>query len=869
MNFTVFSTDTTNIFPIANDTKNGQLLTEYNLRCRESINTDPNVNYMIGPSYCHGELDFNIQLQTDSLGTPVSSSVLEISAGRAIVNGHYIESLVPISIDMLKANYDASINKTDPLVGRLCVGLKAMYSTVGTLAGSLLSYDNSSNYLGIQVVILPKDLFKLPSDVPNAQEEITAHLKLGEFNFLNGTITSIFNSLPNRLQVMSAQRIQNVDDLLSDQYITKSGLNPKKLYTFAGKGVDPATGKDTWCDSTDSLMIWDADPKFTDKLSTLKEASFGVTSSGVTQLLVPHKQVDGMQDSTGTAQYYSDKRYSLPLADFSKGTSGTVDKKYTNSIKDIANQLNNIYNLPNGKQVGYIPVLNNLSELPTINPNWSVGDYIIVNQDRTTGVLIDSSRAPVTMYVVLAGIVSKFAYHSMVKNSNAVPSDLKGMQLAKSIYDDPEVIINTDDPEVYGTYFDLSANYRGVPNQDYFMITVITDESNYTNYYYNVSESGDRTYSDPCYLTGQIPLAEETVIGGFYNVPETALDGGYVIRDETGHLRLLDYTLLRSGTLAYQLGEDFTIPSGLTHSEIQTNLDEYVNDRIAFITYSEDNESTDKGYIDLTINLEPEEEESTINISKIDSRFNTYVYLHILGTADNKLTINISDCEKIRIDNNIGGSPNINLIRSNLYYDADVINRLTIVDNLSLWYEQFESTDSNLIVNGMTVTSASSPIIPEEIDYWNVAVSNDIHIMYALRSITFAPDGTIVGCELYVKNDTSANISEGTFIISSMFTLPQGAGLIYPQTRLVHPLKVTGSFVSAYPVDTGYMVIDTNFSALTSVYDEYNSSNDIKGTIAFKIDAQVITAVAGLDPTVSLDCWDTNSYQFFAGGIIG
>ena len=66
-----------------------------------------------------------------------------------------------------------------------------------------------------------------------------------------------------------------------------------------------------------------------------------------------------------------------------------------------------------------------------------------------------------------------------------------------------------------------------------------------------MSATQAKEYSSAVYLTGEIPLAQELVIGGFLNVPNDALGEGYVIRDESGHLRLLDYPLLRSGTLAY------------------------------------------------------------------------------------------------------------------------------------------------------------------------------------------------------------------------------------------------------------------------------------------------------------------------------
>ena len=55
MNFTSFPVNTTNIFPCANTTKGGQLMTEFNLRSRESVGVDESIQYMSGLSYVHGE----------------------------------------------------------------------------------------------------------------------------------------------------------------------------------------------------------------------------------------------------------------------------------------------------------------------------------------------------------------------------------------------------------------------------------------------------------------------------------------------------------------------------------------------------------------------------------------------------------------------------------------------------------------------------------------------------------------------------------------------------------------------------------------------------------------------------------------------
>ena len=875
MNFTLFNANATNMWPLANGTKGEQLLTEWNLKTRETVGTSEQIQYMCGPSYVHSEEDFKVSVQTDGAGTVISSSILEISSGWGIVDGTFIQSLNPVLIDILDANVKAQLEGLPPLKGQLTVGLRAMYSTEATTAGSLRTYDGENLYEGIQVVVLPRDEFKLPEDVPTNQDQITAHLKLADFSFINGEITSVVNNYPAKIRNISAERIGNIENMLSDIYITKTGLNPRKLYTFAGKGTDENM-RDTWCDSTGSLMVWDANPQAVDgKSSTLREATFGTDNNGYTLLQVPHQNVDGMTNTAGQYQHYADKVYRLPLASYSAGTSGTVDRNYTNHVKAVQEEINNIYRMPNGKQVGFIDILNTRDDLPTLNNNWSNGDYILVRQDNTLDVSYDGIQSPSTMYVVLPGQITAYRYHSKVDNSTAVPSALKGMEIDSDTWDNTEgnLTIDTTNPDTYLQYFDLSAGFRGVVNQDYFMIHVTTGQDTYSRYYFVVSSAGARSYSEPpVQVTSEIPLAQEDVIGGFYNVPETQLDAGYVFRDETGHLILLDYALLRSGVLAYQFGEDFETTSGIAASEIQSMLDEYVNNRVAFPNAAQMENSDNPNVINLTIELSEEaaEDNPVINIYNLDSRFNTCVYIHINGAATDSTVINISDCQKVRIDSNIGGNPVINLYRSCLYYDANVIDYLSTIQDMTLWYEQYSEDDPNLLVDNMTVTEVDAPIIPDDLDYWNPTAPNDNHYMYALQSITFGPNGNIIGAGLFVKNESTTNVEEGKSIITSTFSLPQGAGLNYPKSRLTNQIKITGSFVNAYVTTSpqGYMVMNTSFSALTDATSAYDSSDHTDGVISFLTDAALVQSVAGLPLGTSLDCWETGSFHCFKGVIV-
>ena len=871
MNFVRFPIGTTNIFPVANSTTGGQLMTEYNLRSKEYVETDSSIQYFVGRSFVHSDRDFVVGIQKDELGSTVSTSVLTIGEGVGVINGHYFESLTPVTIDLLEANADAKKNGLAPLKGKLAVGLRAMYSTEPTMAGSMQVGDTSM-VLGVQVVILPANELKTPKDVPTDSGKITAHIRLATFSFINGQIVSVNNNFADKYSFLAANRVTGIDNILSDAYLSKTGLNPKKLYTFSGKGTDPASGKDTWCDSTDSLIIWDADPRLTTDEPVGAAASFATTTSGKVQLYLPHKQVDGMLDSNGNKQYYAAKTLDLPTADYNSNTSGVIDKTYTQHIKDLGESLNNFKRLTNGRQVDYIDILDGNSSLPPINTNWNVGDYILIGQDSTVSSGYDTNRSPSTMYMVQPGIVTSVKFFIKVAGGDPVPSILTGVQLGSENmnYEDGEV--NTEDSEAYNAYWGVTSGlYRGEIDKDYFVINYTKEDGSVELYYYSVSAAEQRSYIDPpIFVTGEIPYATEDAIGGFKNVAETATDGGYVYRDNNGHLRLIDYTLLRSGTLAYQLGEDVTIASGTTVSDIQAQLDEYVNQRIAFPNLNQTQKASEPNVINITFDLPEDDgsENNVINIYDIDSRFGASVYIHINGSATSNTIVNIANCEKVRIDNNIGGSPTVNLYRSTLYYDADILNTLSTIQDMKLWYEKFDTSDPDLVVDNMTVREVDAPIITTEMDYWSTKVVNDNHFLYGLQSVTFGSDGTIIGCGMYIRNESSANIDDGTSIISSKFTLPQGSGLNYPVSRLTKQMKISGSFITAYENNdpVGYKVLDTKFTALTNVYDPYNTTSSISGVISFYV---IASNVEHALVESALDTWDSNSFNVFTGGVVG
>lgn len=885
--FITFPVASTNIFPLSNSKCGGQLATEFNLRSLDTVGTPSVIEYPIGPSYVHSMNDYHVSLLTDNVGSIVSGAALQIAPGRGIINGHYVETFAPMVIDLLEENNRLSKKKgAKPLRGKLAIGIRAIYSTEATMAGAMKVENKDNMYEGLEIVILPEEELLLPIDVPEIErrDQIKAHLKLATFTFYDGAIQNIENN-NDKCRYIEAERIHNMTGMLDDTYVRKSLLNPRKLYTFAGKGTDPSTGMDTWCDSLDSLMVWDKKPgQATTQKPIYDQATFG-TSGNKVILALPHKQVDGMVNANGDAEYYPPRIMELPVADYGTNSSGTVDQKYTQNIKNIAKRLSEFHQLIKGKQVQYIDTKTTDDKLPPINPAWSVGDYILVGQDYTAEVTSDNVRPPSTVYTVLPGIATAIEY----VGSNTMlepPSSLKGVQLLEIVsYDTTD-----DEPDGTGkvngqlpTFFTDDDEIRGIKNEDYFVLTYYKgeDSKTYTRYYYKVSDSKPRAWSDFILLTGEIPFAQENVIGGFYNVPinnAAVNDAGYVYLDETGHLRLLDYGLLRSGTLAYQLGEDVELPKGLTISELQNYLDEFVNERVAFPTDKHRLESEVANVINIYLDITKDDEGGDIYIRNIDSRFGAAVYLHISGDATDNVTVHISDCERFRISSNlIHGGPKISLYRTHIYYDAAVFNYIQTshltdmfngMSDIKIWYEKFEDSDTNIVVDGMTVSEMNAPIISSDIDYWNKPSPNDNHYFYALKSITFSGDGTIVACQMLVANDSTHNVDPGHKLILSKFKLPQGYGLLYPETCLTKPIKITGSFVSAYltssPSD-GWVVTDTNFTAMTGTYDAFSQDHSIEGTIAFHADTNVIEADLGVE---TIPGWQSDTYHIFSGGVI-
>ena len=902
MDLMYFSTQTTNMFPMANSKMGGQLVTEYNLTSKESVMSAPSVEYKIGPSYVHSLRDFAVTTMQGSMSYFPNSSTytdtaLQIQAGRAIVNGYYVELLTPITIDLAKINKDIiDSGEGDPLVGELAIGLKTILANGGQTNDSILvemtDPDAGTTYYGgLAVVILPADELIVPTDVINGVDygkvenraDVTADIRLATFNYSNGNISNLIAD-PTVMQGIPAERIRDINTVMSDTYIRKTGLQPKRLYTFSGKGIDPETGLDTWCDSTDALMVWDnATPEFVSEIpQSERQAKFESTSSGV-NLFIPHKQVDGMTDGSGNPQYFAPVRLPIPVANFGQGTPGIVNATYTQYVKDIIAKINNLYNLPNGKQKAFISRLENRDNLPPISQTgWTPGDYILVAADDTitseTNDTIGIS-SPSTIYVLLPPRVKE------ITNISQPESD--GVQLAVVYVDavtDNEPNLNPLDPtddDIDRLWGPLS-QYRG-QGHDYLTLVYTTypgDVRTTNTYYYQVSDTyHDMVWSDPIQLTGQLPFATSEMVGGFLNVDTAAIDAGYVYLDENGHLRLLDYGLLRTGVLAYQLGENFTVPSGLTYDEIQATLDEYVNERVAFPNANQiakcEAEDTDPYLIYIHIPLPATDTDTRLYIRNIDSRFATAVNVVLSGEADSKVNVIFQNCQRLMVTYNFssGNGPDMALVNCSLFYDKDIISRMAMMNNLSLWhkwYIQLTHTNPNLVVNGLTVSGAypvSDSLSVEDVDYWTVDSPNDNHIQVKLRSLTFDTNGDIVGCGILVRNNSSENVQLGKHMVYDSFALPL-TDIPVPLNRLKQPMFITGQYLTGYTSasPSGYIVSNTQFTIKTQ---PYTSSGEPKTNNVGEIVAIVDSYNLAAQTPIEIDAWDPSTYHLFNGSVNG
>lgn len=921
-----FPIASTNVFPMANSVNGGQLATEFNLRSRESVATDKEISYMVGPTYVHSPDDFKVSLMAGSAieetRYPTSTSVLIIGKGRALINGHYVETLSDIQID-LPAAIAASGER---ISGTLVIGVRMLYSDIilsgstmlsSEYAGSLEAEDTDTQmYKGIQIVILPESEFKLPIDSPDDESAVTAHLKLATFKYVNGAVNN--NSLvqtpfSENGTTISADRIKQLDEFISGKYISIDGLQPNKIYTFAGKPIINddnqvvTTGESTWTDSTDSIMVWDKDYTLMNPSTdprpykSVDNAQFIWNDAECRlDLVVPHKQIAGGIIDTENPSSIRYKFYPrvipLPTADFSTGSCGVVDTQYRNAILSKFNEMDLRY-LPkeNSKQIAYVSQLNDdptdsAAKLPSIQTDaygrwlWRPYDYVYVGQDFTQVAASDTFRAPATLYMI---IVSGAVFSPFTPSEPAVDARLLGyMNKEFDAYETYHsyasgVQIQQD----ASTFLQSISCYDAWPGDVVVAVLTHPDENDpsqiVVDTWYGTVSVVNEGYSDPIWVTNMIGLATEDAVGGFINVSDSDQGSGYVYRDPEGHLRVVDYERLISGTLAYQLGHDLSL-TNLTIDALQTQLDEYVSDRVAFpdntqyVTAAASAQPIDPSIINITIEIPDDSQAQTLQqlyISNIDSRFGSSVYLHITGSSAGNTILYIKNCQRLRIDQSIPENLSIQLSNCELYYDPIVIDRIrsirvvdgvystmSSIDGLSLWYEidktQYADVEearnaAQVVVDGMTIYQKNVPIEGVDISSFGVNNTNDNLFTLGLNSITLDTYGDVVGCGIAIRNNSTVNVHDGRSAVVSSFNLPMSRCLAYPLTHMTKPISINGQFSLCYPDSSGtvadgtHYVENVSFTLTTKAYTDLDPAPEgaIPCTLFLNMEVFKITPV--------------------------
>lgn len=830
MNLVKFPVAATNIFPIANSTAGGQLLTEYNLRSRETVGTDINVpsSLHIGPSYVHSMRDFALS---------GNGSVVTIHEGKGLFNGHYVELLTPIDIDLTtEITKIVDSSERAELRGDLTVGILVMYSTLNTMASTILTEklpsesddpndaEISAYYQGVHIVILPTAKAKTPSDVwvdgavpPGSDTNFNMHLKLGRIIYKNGAIQGDPIQDENKIKQIDGSRISNIDAIISDSYLTNTHTRNDTFYAYNPyAGLDETRYGDGWVNINPAMIKWRmVDAPTSDTAPNPNATAEFVPDGGgrAVNLVLPHLQIPDYKVS-GQPKYFED--IVVPIAEASPitGIPGVLGKSYMEHISSLARKLDTMYAgiTSLGTMKLFINILDDrtvIDDLVPASEKWNVGDYVLVSQDNTVESV--EGRPCSTMYVVEPGILTKA---KPAEPFNQIPEG--GVPVGT--LDDVEVQNIQQDPEDGKvTWESLQIRAR---RGDYFVIVYSEDSATEEHPagsiygYYVVERTGKPSLNaiDPIYITGGVPLAYEDTVGGFLNVPNSSLGQGYVYRDEDGHLRLLDFDLLVSGVLAYRLSEDY-VNYSYDANTIAAELEEFVNNRVAF----KDETAQTYNYltppsVNITLQLTDETvvSDSELKIHSIDSRFGTYVNLTIDATTSSMgpITVYVSDIEKLRLhisDAFINSGSNVVITRCCMYYDPDTLNKLDSEDTnqLTYWYCQFDESDPDLVVNDTTIQRrvAVTPMTSEpETNWWSqVEAGGQMQTYYGIDSITLSHSGEVIGMGFAILDHiTQGNDLESRSMNITDLTISSGIGFPIPYKKFNYNILASGNYSGGY-----------------------------------------------------------------------
>lgn len=616
----LFTPQNSNIFPMANSTQGGQLVTEYNLKSRESVTSDLSIPYS-GHSFCKTINDFELS---------GSGSVLTIGVGSAVIDGHYVELLSATNIDV------SDLELPD---GTIYIGLRINYinednfDITNVRTGAIqpeLTQDDQLVYPGVSVVF-SDSLFDIST--VSTRSAVVYDLYLGSAQVVSGSFVGTnTNTSDSKIQCLDASRISGLSSTATQSDDT-AGASEKLYYVYNGK-----TG---WCDASTNLINWGPvrdvnenivsyirHPQIATGDSPYDTANAGtgfVNIDDEISLRVSHKTIDSPDESTPV---WKDNYFKLPTADYFNDTAGVVNSEYTSIIKSINRRLSDLQLFGTGHCLGIIDSISDVSELPGPPEDSSAGDYIVVLRDTSPSAYSQysgTSEYLTTVYMLQGHIATRLSLTNVadasmtypyVSNKLLSPGEFTfgnysgGKPDVTNIYAIPKGMRIAQITDIQEAFADYSLQYDAQlsslfntywdPNgptplhgslTDYVVFRYTDNTTNVISYYYAIVaelSAATPTWSSPIVVNGQAVLATTASIGGFYNTEQgTTYNAGYVGLDDSGRLRLWDYNLLAQGTLAYQLCESNRSPivigaSGMSAEDIQADLTDSVNERIMF-----------------------------------------------------------------------------------------------------------------------------------------------------------------------------------------------------------------------------------------------------------------------------------------------
>lgn len=409
----IFPSMLTNMFPVANDTNGGQLVSEWNLKQTDSVMGNPRIQWASYPSYAQTSSDFAL---AEVGGTePASLFIGKVSglSNRAIIDGHFLEVLGRQRINLLsKTGIDSAIDADILESGTYEIGLVAVYSgdstlasqppgretqIAGTVDGTTKLFGQSGMFGGVAVVIgkvgdddkrlrTPADCWKTTD-----RDRVNCHLKLGSFvwqqeviqGVVGGGIAdgSVVNYSSGKLQFIGAERIINSGEGGSSHspFTGKDTVDPSKLYAYSTRKPEQDEGEfnhDVWTDITfDMLNLLQARIEYDE-------------NSDRVSFVAPYKRNPYQIDNYPLDNEF---RFVFPNANPAfQSNAGMMGKYYKDKIEELI-RMNDALVVGSHKYGRLKRVIDSLTEysttfpslnsLPPISNNFESGDAVYILKD--------------------------------------------------------------------------------------------------------------------------------------------------------------------------------------------------------------------------------------------------------------------------------------------------------------------------------------------------------------------------------------------------------------------------------------------------------------------------------------------------------